>query len=232
MGRRAHWFALFVDRNHGDAMDRFARKELKHAPGPRPDASPLADTPWRRDERAERFGNPFFTIYEDQAWNRRAERHFPYGLVSFRNRAVGILPLEPDGRVWLVGQHRYATGEFSWELPMGGVPPGMSLLDGAKKELKEETGLEADYWEPLLQRVHLSNSVTDELGCVFLARELTEGSMAPEASEELWVITTPLEDAVAAVLDGRITDSLTVAGLLALAARAGELMPGPAGSTP
>ena len=201
-------------------MLRFSRKELKHAPGPRPDESPLADTPWRRDQRVERFANPFFTIYEDQAWNRRANRHFPYGIISFRNRAVGILPLEPDGRVWLVGQHRYATGEFSWELPMGGVPPGMTLLDGAQKELKEETGLEAAHWEPLLQRVHLSNSVTDELGAVFLARGLAEGTMAPEASEELWVITTPLEDAVAAVLDGRITDSLTVAGLLALAARA------------
>lgn len=115
---------------------------------------------------------------------------------------------------------------------MGGVPPGMSLLDGAKKELKEETGLEADYWEPLLQRVHLSNSVTDELGAVFLACELAEGLMAPEASEELWVITTPLEEAVAAALDGRITDSLTVAGLLALAARAEPLAPGPGRGAP
>jgi 8-oxo-dGTP pyrophosphatase MutT (NUDIX family) len=203
-------------------MLRFARKTLKHAPPPRPDASPLAETPWRRDERAERFANPFFTINEDQAWNRRAQRHFNYGLVSFRNRAVGILPLEPNGNVWLVGQHRYATNEFSWELPMGGVPPGMSLLDGAKKELKEETGLEATDWEPLLQRVHLSNSVTDELGAVFLARGLVEGVMAPEASEELWVVTTPLADAVAAALDGRITDSLTIAGLLALVARAAD----------
>lgn len=201
-------------------MLRFARKALKHAPGPRADGSGLADTPWRRDRRNERFANPFFTIFEDEAWNRRAARHFPYGIISFRNRAVGILPLDADGQVWLVGQHRYATGEFSWELPMGGVPPGMCLLDGARKELKEETGLEATAWEPLLQRVHLSNSVTDELGAVFLAREFTAGEMAPEASEELWVITTPVADAVLAALDGRITDSLTIAGLLALAARA------------
>jgi len=200
-------------------MHGFTRKELKHAPSARPDGSPLAETPWRRDTRTERFANPFFRIFEDQAWNRRADRHFDYGIVSFQNRAVGILPLEPDGRVWLVGQHRYATGEFSWELPMGGVPPEMTLLDGAKKELKEETGLTADHWEALLPVVHLSNSVTDEAGAVFLARGLHEGVMAPEASEELWVITTPLEDAVAAALDGRITDSLTVAGLLAMAAR-------------
>lgn len=200
-------------------MHGFIRKELKHAPPGRPDGSPLAESPWRRDARIERFANPFFRIYEDQAWNRCADRHFDYGIVSFRNRAVGILPLEPDGRVWLVGQHRYATGEFSWELPMGGVPPEMTLLDGAKKELKEETGLYAEHWEPLLPIVHLSNSVTDEAGAVFLARGLQEGAMAPEASEELWVITTPLEDAVAAALDGRITDSLTVAGLLAMAVR-------------
>lgn len=203
-------------------MPSYDRSQLKHAPPVRPDGSPLAETPWRRDARETRFTNPYFTIYEDQAWNRRAGRHFAYGIISFRNRAVGILPLEPDGRIWLVGQHRYATDEFSWELPMGGVAPDMSLLDGAKKELKEETGLEADEWEPLLQRVHLSNSVTDELGSVFLARGLRAGAMAPEASEELWVITTPARDAVAAALDGRITDSLTVAGLLALAARAGD----------
>ncbi len=203
-------------------MHGFTRKELKHAPAARPDGSPLAETPWRRDARTERFANPFFRIFQDQAWNRRADRHFDYGIVSFRNRAVGILPLEPDGRVWLVGQHRYATNEFSWELPMGGVAPEMTLLDGAKKELKEETGLSAEHWEPLLPVVHLSNSVTDEAGAVFLARGLHEGTMAPEASEELWVITTPLEDAVAAALDGRITDSLTVAGLLAMAARTRE----------
>jgi 8-oxo-dGTP pyrophosphatase MutT (NUDIX family) len=201
-------------------MNRLARKALKHAPAPRPDNSPLADTPWRRDNRAQRFANPYFTIYEDAAWNRRAGRHFDYGIISFRNRAVGILPLEPDGRVWLVGQHRYATDDFSWELPMGGVPLEANLLEGAQRELREETGLAAEHWELLLPQVHLSNSVTDEVGTVFLARGLTEGSMAPEASEELWVITTPLQDAVAAALDGRITDSLTVAGLLALAARA------------
>lgn len=203
-------------------MDRFARKELKYAPPPRPDGSPLDHSPWRREQRIERFANPFFTIHQDQVWNRHAQRHFDYGLVSFRNRAVGILPLQPDGSVWLVGQHRYATGEFSWELPMGGVPPELTLLEGAMKELKEETGLEADHWELLLPRVHLSNSVTDEVGAVFLARELSEGEMAPEASEELWVITAPLQDAVAAALDGRITDSLTVAGLLAMAARTAD----------
>jgi 8-oxo-dGTP pyrophosphatase MutT (NUDIX family) len=198
------------------------RSELKHAPAERPDASPLAESPWRQDSRQARFENPWFRIYEDQAWNRRAGRHFPYGIISFVNQAVGIVALEPDERIWLVGQHRYATGEFSWELPMGGVPPSLCLLDGARKELQEETGLAAAHWEPLLQRVHLSNSVTDETGAVFLARELSEGQMAPEASEELWVIRTPLEEAVAATLDGRITDSLTVAGLLALVARASD----------
>jgi 8-oxo-dGTP pyrophosphatase MutT (NUDIX family) len=203
-------------------MDRFARKELKHAPTARPDGSPLAETPWRRDSREQRFANPFFTIFEDQAWNGRAGRHFDYGIISFRNRAVGILPLEPDGRVWLVGQHRYAVDEFTWELPMGGVPLEANLLEGAQRELREETGLAAEHWELLLPQVQLSNSVTDEVGTVLLARELTEGPMAPEASEELWVITVPWQEAVHAALDGRITDSLTVAGLLALAARAAD----------
>jgi 8-oxo-dGTP pyrophosphatase MutT (NUDIX family) len=203
-------------------MDHFTRKELKHAPAARPDGSALADTPWRRDQRRKRFANPFFTIFEDQAWNGRAGRHFDYGIIAFRNRAVGILPLEPDGRVWLVGQHRYAIDQFTWELPMGGVPLDANLLEGAQRELREETGLSAEHWEPLLPEVHLSNSVTDEVGTVFLAQGLEAGPMAPEASEELWVITVPWQEAVRAALDGRITDSLTVAGLLALAARAAD----------
>lgn len=210
-------------------MDRFARKELKHAPAARPDASPLDETPWRRDSREQRFANPFFTIFEDQAWNGRAGRHFDYGIISFRNRAVGILPLEPDGCVWLVGQHRYAVDEFTWELPMGGVPLEANLLEGAQRELQEETGLAAEHWELLLPQVQLSNSVTDEVGTVLLARGLTEGPMAPEASEELWVITVPWQEAVHAALDGRITDSLTVAGLLALAARAADFGLAPLG---
>ena len=215
-------------------MRRYSAAEFVQGPGPRPDGSSDDQSPWRTDERRERFRNPWFTIYEDRAWNARADRHFDYGIVSFANRAVGVLALEADGNVWLVGQHRYPLGEFSWELPMGGVPRQECLLDGARRELREETGLVAEHWEVLLERVHLSNSVTDEVGTVFLATALTPGEMAAEDNEELWVIRLPLAEAVAAALDGRITDSLTVAGLLALAARADEFgvvaRPGAGGS--
>lgn len=203
-------------------MRRFIRSELVAQPGERADGSTPDDSPWRRDGRTERFANPWFRVFEDRAWNRRAQRHYDYGVVSFTNRAVGILALEPDGRVWLVGQHRYPTGEFSWELPMGGVPLEDCLLEGAQRELAEETGLRAACWEVLLERVHLSNSVTDEVGSVLVARDLSRGEMQPEAQEELWVATVPLARAVHGVLHGDITDSLTVAGLLALAARAAD----------
>ncbi len=200
-------------------MRRYLGGEVVHSPPARSDGSAPEDSPWRREERLRRFRNPWFTIFEDRAWNARAGRYFDYGVVSFSNRAVGVLALDSQGHVWLVGQHRYPLGEFSWELPMGGVPVSECLLDGARRELKEETGLAAERWEVLLERVHLSNSVTDEVGTVFLATELTPGPMDEEDNEELWVIRIPLEDAVTAVLDGRITDSLTVAGLLAMAVR-------------
>lgn len=202
------------------SMRRFTRSRLIHAPPARADGTSAEDSPWRRDGREERFSNAWFRVYEDQAWNRRSDRSFDYGVVSFANRAVGILALEPDGQVWMVGQHRYPTGEFSWELPMGGVPLADCLLEGAQRELKEETGLTARDWEVLLERVHLSNSVTDEVGCVFLATGLEPGEMEAEPSEELWVATVPLPIAVRGVLNGDITDSLTVSGLLALAVRA------------
>lgn len=201
-------------------MHRFTRSRLIHAPPTRADGTSPEESPWRRDARAQRFANEWFRVFEDRAWNRRAERSFDYGVVSFANRAVGIVALEPDGHVWMVGQHRYPTGEFSWELPMGGVPVANCLLEGAQRELKEETGVAARHWEVLLERVHLSNSVTDEVGCVFLATGLEQGDMEAEPSEELWVATMPLATVVRGVLNGDVTDSLTVAGLLALATRA------------
>jgi 8-oxo-dGDP phosphatase len=146
-------------------MDRFDRKELKHAPVDAAGRLTAGGDTVATGQSARALRQPVLHNLRGRGLESGAPAAIStMGSLPFATGLSGILPLEPDGRVWLVGQHRYATDEFSWELPMGGVAPDMSLLDGAKKELKEETGLEADDWEPLLQRVHLSNSVTDEMG--------------------------------------------------------------------
>ena len=119
-------------------------------------------------------------------------------------------------QVLLVGQHRYALDAYSWEIPEGGVPAGESALDGARRELREETGWEAATWRELA-RCHLSNSVSDELAVLYLATGLTAGPATPEGTEALAIRWLPFEEALAMTLDGRITDAMSVVAIQRLA---------------
>ena len=136
-----------------------------------------------------------------------------YGEVHFKNHAIGILPLDENLNTWLVGQYRFPLKAYSWEIPEGGGPVNLPLLDSAKRELQEETGLTAGKWTELL-RMHLSNSVSDELAVIYIARDLTAGVAAPEETEELVLRKLPFEEACQMAMDGRITDSMSVAAIL------------------
>lgn len=136
-----------------------------------------------------------------------------YGVVHMKSHAVGIIPIDNDGNTWLVKQTRYTIKQSSWEIPEGGSPEGKDILETAKRELEEECGLKAASWEKLIE-IHTSNSVTDEAGTIFVAKELSPGWQQLEATEDIEVRKLPLQDAVQMVLDGEITDSLSVAGLL------------------
>ena len=132
-----------------------------------------------------------------------------YGVVRFKNRAIGVLPVSGDGDVWLVGQHRYPHEKYSWELPEGGGPLDQDPLTAAQRELKEETGLTAKEWRPL-GTCDLSNSVTDETAVCFLAWDLTSGCAAPEPSEALTIKQVKFMKLLEMVMQGEITDSLTI----------------------
>jgi 8-oxo-dGTP pyrophosphatase MutT (NUDIX family) len=136
-----------------------------------------------------------------------------YGHVQFKNIAVAIIPVDDEGNTWLVGQNRYTLNAYSWELPMGGAPKPEEPITAAKRELKEETGLSATRWSELM-RMHMSNSITDELAIVFVAEGLTEGATAFEEAEDLCIRKLSLPDALAMVCSGEITDAITVAALL------------------
>jgi 8-oxo-dGTP pyrophosphatase MutT (NUDIX family) len=103
--------------------------------------------------------------------------------------------------------------QYSWEIPEGGGPHADAALASAQRELREETGLTATNWREL-QRMHLSNSVSDELALIYLATDLRNGDASPEATEDLALWHLPLQEATELVHSGAITDSLTVAGLL------------------
>jgi 8-oxo-dGTP pyrophosphatase MutT (NUDIX family) len=120
--------------------------------------------------------------------------------------------MDEEGNIYMVGQYRYVTGKYSIEIPEGGGPLDIDPLDSAKRELKEETGLEANSWEKLFE-MDLSNSVTDERAIVYLATDLQQGESNPEETEELTVSKIHITEAYQMVLDGKITDSITVAAL-------------------
>ncbi|WP_224996713.1 NUDIX hydrolase [Cesiribacter sp. SM1] len=171
--------------------------------------------PWTTTNSRPVYENPWIRVREDQVLNPSGNPGI-YGVVSFRNWALGIIPLDEDNNTWLVGQYRYSLNEWSWEIPMGGGPKESDILESAKRELKEETGYTAARWTNIM-RIHTSNSVTDETGYVYLAEELTPGEEEPEETEQLVVKKLSLKEAVAWVMEGKITDSISVAGLLKVA---------------
>jgi 8-oxo-dGTP pyrophosphatase MutT (NUDIX family) len=136
-----------------------------------------------------------------------------YTVIRPHRVAVGVLPIEPDGSVHLVGQWRFPLGRYSWEMPEGGAEPGEDPIECAKRELAEETGLAAARYQRVLD-VDLSNSLTDEIGVVYIATELGGGEARPDATEVLRRRRAHFTDVLARVADGRIRDSLTVAAVL------------------
>jgi 8-oxo-dGTP pyrophosphatase MutT (NUDIX family) len=167
---------------------------------------------WKQLSTRTIWENDWMAVREDEVINPGGGRNL-YGHIHFKNRAVAIVPLDNDGNTWLVGQQRYTLGEWSWELPMGGAPLDEEPLVAARRELREETGLTARDWSELM-RLHTSNSVTDEIGFVFVARDLTAGEPQFEETEDLAIRKLPLTEAVAMARRGEITDAISVAALL------------------
>ncbi len=172
--------------------------------------------PWTTLSGEEKYDNKWIKVTEYQVLNPSGGKGI-YGKVHFKNKAIGIIPVDAEGQTWLVGQYRYPLDEFHWEIPEGGGPLHETPLEAAKRELQEETGITAGRWT-LLTRLHTSNSVTDEEGFIFLAEDLTQGERALEETEaDLRIRKLPLRDAVNMVMDGQITDSLSMIGLLKVA---------------
>jgi ADP-ribose pyrophosphatase len=170
------------------------------------------DNPWKITSEEIIYDNPWINLTEYKVINPSGNPGI-YGKVHFKNIAIGVLPLDEELNTYLVGQYRFALGQYSWEMPEGGGPLGSDPLESAKRELLEETGLKAQSWSELL-RMHLSNSVSDELSIIYLARDMQQFEPEPEETEQLIVKKLPFEEVYQMVCNGEITDSMTVAAVL------------------
>ncbi|WP_439506250.1 NUDIX domain-containing protein [Sediminibacterium sp.] len=171
----------------------------------------MESNPWKIVSEKKVYTNPWISLTEYNVINPNGGKGI-YGKVHFKNIAVGVLVLDENQNTYLVGQYRFTLSSYSWEMPEGGSPVGSEPLDSAKRELLEETGLVAKEWTELMQ-MHLSNSVSDELAIIFLARNLYQGEAAPEETEQLVVKKIPFAEMVKMVENGIITDSMTVAAV-------------------
>lgn len=175
------------------------------------------ENPWKTLSTTVKYENPWIRIEHRDVIAPTGNAGI-YGLVNMKSRAAGIIPINEEGDTWLVGQYRYATEQYSWEIPMGGVPLDEALLAGAQRELQEEVGLTAQHWEQILE-LQTSNCVTTEMAYVFVARDLARTDIQPDPTEVLTLKRLPLSEAVDWALTGKITDGVSVAGLLYLAAK-------------
>lgn len=168
--------------------------------------------PWKTLTNEKVYESPWISVTRHDVINPSGNAGV-YSVVHFKNIAVGVIPLDEDYNTWIVGQYRYPIDLYSWEIVEGGCPTGTDPLESAKRELMEEAGIAAKQWTRI-QELHLSNSATDEFGVLYIARGLEFHSPEPEDSEQLEVRKLPFSELYQMVLDGKITDSLSVTAVL------------------
>ena len=179
--------------------------------------------PWLTLGSRNVYENPWISVREVRVIRPDGEPGI-YGVVHYKNTAVGVLPVEED-HVYLVGQYRYPLERYSWEIPEGGCPEDEEPLRAARRELREETGLEARIWRKLGE-AYLSNSVANERALWYLATDLLPGEQQPEGTEVIGVRRVPLREAVAMARDGRITDALSILALTTYALEGYDVVAG------
>lgn len=170
------------------------------------------ENPWKTLKSEVKYNNPWIKITENKTVDAAGGDGI-YGVVHYKNIAIGIIPLDEEYNTWLVGQYRYPLNKYSWEICEGGGIRNENVLESAKRELLEELGIKANSWNKIMD-MHLSNSVSDEEGVIYIAKDLSYFKSRPEDCEVLQTKKVPFNTVYNMVMNGEITDSLTVAGIL------------------
>lgn len=171
-----------------------------------------SENPWSTVGSRHVYSNPWMSVREDDVIRPDGTLGI-YGVVSTRV-AAGVVALTADEHVVLIGQYRYPTEQYSWEIIAGGGDASDDPEAVAHRELREEAGLLAARLTPLGGPIQVSNCISAEIAHLFLATGLTETAPDPDPTEVLAVRTVPFAGAIAMVTAGEITDGLSVMGLL------------------
>lgn len=168
--------------------------------------------PWKTCSSRIAYENQWMRIREDKVIRPDGNE----GIYAHMEKlaAVAVVALTEDNYLYLVGQYRYPTRQYSWEIIEGGLESGETPLEGAQRELKEEAGLSAESWIDLGKPVQISNCLSAELGYAFLARGLVLGQSSPDQTEVLQIKKVPFAEALASVYSGEISDAFSIIGIL------------------
>jgi len=169
------------------------------------------NNPWKTRSSRIAYENAWIRLREDSVIRPDGHEGI-YGVVEMRP-SIGVVALNAREEIVLVGQWRYPVGRYSWEIPRGGSMPGETDLEAvARRELREEAGIEAHRWQRL-GAVDVNNGVTSDVEHLFLATELETGEPHCDPDEQIEVRWTPFPDAVRMVMSGELTEVCTVAGV-------------------
>ena len=178
----------------------------------------MSDLPKKRGSWTElstevKYDNPWIQVSESQILNPNGGKGI-YGVVHFKNLAIGVIPIDEEGNTWIVGQERFPfDGKYTWEIIEGGGPLEDDPVDSARRELLEEAGLKAEKMT-LIQEMDLSNSATTEHVKIYVATGLTQHETNPDETEKLDIKKVSFEELYNMVLSGEVIDSLSVTGVL------------------
>lgn len=167
--------------------------------------------PWKTLDSKVVYQNPWITVREHQVIRPDGKPGI-YGVVEARI-ATGVVALTPKQEIYLVGQFRYATNEYSWEIIEGGTDRDETPLSAAVRELQEEAGLIAQKWSPLGGEIHLTNCHSSEIGQLYLAEDLSTTDTNPDGTELLELRKIPFAQAVQMVDAGEIKDAMSIIGI-------------------